>query len=88
MSTKAAHEIKSWIVDYLSNALRLQPQQIDEHKPFERFGMDSVAVVAMTGDLSDWLGMDVPAMLAYDHPTIESISQAVAELTAQPIESA
>jgi acyl carrier protein len=79
--SKAVHEIKAWVVDYLARELKLQRNQIDERKAFDRYGMDSVAVVAMTGDLSEWLGFDVPATLAYDHPTIESIAGAVADLT-------
>ncbi|WP_322074111.1 acyl carrier protein [Burkholderia cepacia] len=45
---------------------------------FSKLGLDSSALVGLTGDLSHWLGVDFDVALPYDHPSISSLAVAVA----------
>ncbi|MEM7552758.1 MAG: acyl carrier protein [Cyanobacteria bacterium P01_A01_bin.84] len=72
-------EIQDWLVSYLSELLEIEPTEVDVTIPFERYGLDSSAAVGMTGDLEEWLGLDLDPMLLYNYPTIEQISQHLAE---------
>lgn len=73
IGVKSADEIRSWIVDYLSDLLEVDADEIDVTIPFDRYGLDSSAAVGLTGDLEDWLGMEVPPTLLYDYPTVEAL---------------
>lgn len=74
-----AKDIRDWMVNYLSQLLKIPPQEIKIKVPFDRYGLDSSAVVVMSGDLEEWLQIDLDPTLVYDYPTIESLAQYLAE---------
>ncbi len=83
--SEGVEPIQEWMVDYLSKLLQISRDEIDVSSPFDRFGLDSAALVGMTGDLSDAFGIDVDPTLAYDYPTIEKFAQQIArQLPARP----
>jgi acyl carrier protein len=69
--------IAHWLRRYIADLLALPEEKIDLDVAFQRIGLDSSAAVAMTGDLSDWLGCDVDPSAAYEHSTIFKLSHAV-----------
>lgn len=71
-------EIEDWLVDYLVRLLKLEAHEVRTDVRFESFGLDSAATVGLTGDLSDWLQMDVDPSLAYDHPTVAALAKHLA----------
>lgn len=71
--TRTAAEIQAWTVAYVANLLEVTPEEVDITIPFDRYGLDSLAAVGLTGDLQDWLGVDVDPTLLYDYPTIEGL---------------
>lgn len=76
---RTRHEIQTWLVDYLARQLQQAPERIDVNMPFENFAMDSVTVLAMTGELETWLGYRVDPTLVYDYPTVAEIATYLAE---------
>jgi acyl carrier protein len=76
-------EIQAWIVSYLAKLMEISPEEVDATAPFDRYGLDSAAVVGMTGDLEEWLGYDLDPTLPYDYPTIEAMSRHLAETLAK-----
>lgn len=75
----SAAEIQAWIASYLAELLEIDPEEVNVSIPFDRYGLDSSVAVGMTGDLEDWLGRKLDPTLVYDYPTIESLSQHLAE---------
>ena len=71
--------IQNWLTAYLANLLEIDPSAIDVTTPFERYGLDSAAVVSLAGDLEEWLGTELDITLLYDHPTIAELSQHLAK---------
>lgn len=71
---KTVDDIQEWLIVYLSNLLDMQTDDIDTETPFEAYGLDSAAAVAMAGDLEDWLGHELEPTLVYDYPTIEKLA--------------
>ncbi len=67
------------MVAYLARLLETSPAEIDVDASFEQFALDSVTAIGMTGELEEWLGVQVDPMAAYDYPTIRSLSQYLAE---------
>jgi acyl carrier protein len=66
-------EIQDWLVSYLAELLDIEVAEIDVAVTFDRYGLDSSAAIAMTGDLADWLGSELDPTLIYDYPTIEAL---------------
>lgn len=74
-----AAEIQAWIVTYLAELLEIESEDINVTISFDRYGLDSSVAVGLTGDLEDWLERKLDPTLLYDYPTIESLSQHLAE---------
>ncbi len=68
-------EIRNWLVSYLANLLEIRIDKISTTTNFDRYGLDSVAAVTLSGDLAEWLGCELDPALLYYYPTIESIVQ-------------
>ena len=76
---KSTDSIQEWLTVYLANLLDMQADDVDAEMPFESYGLDSAAAVAMTGDLEDWLGHELEPTLVYDYPTIEKLANHLGE---------
>jgi acyl carrier protein len=77
---KSATEIQDWIVAYLADLLEKEPEEVDVTIPFDRYGLDSSAAVGLTGDLEDWLGIEIDPTIIYDYPTVEALSEHISSL--------
>jgi myxalamid-type polyketide synthase MxaD len=75
LDTYSAEVIEKWLVDKLSELLGVAPEEIDVREPFASYGMGSTEAVGLSGELGDWLGQKVPADLAYEFPTIETLAR-------------
>ena len=59
--------------------LGLRPaSEIDHRATFASFGLGSVQAVALAGELEAWLGRSLLPTLAYEYPTIETLSRHLA----------
>ena len=68
-----------WLCRYIGEVLSVPAESIDVDASFEQLGLDSSAAVGMTGDLSEWLGRDIDAAMAYDYTSIRALSRALVE---------
>ena len=73
-------EIQEWLISYLME-LGLPPEEIDTTMAFEAHGLDSSGIVGMIGDLGEWTGCDLSPSIVYDHPTIETLSHYVVNIS-------
>jgi acyl carrier protein len=76
---RTPEEVQEWFLAYLAQTLAVDLDRIDIKAPFEVLGLDSVTAVGMSGDLETWLGFSVDPMAVFDYPTIESLSNHLAE---------
>jgi acyl carrier protein len=79
---RSAQEIRDWIAVRLSRVLNQPQDQIDVHLPLIRFGLDSVATVALISDLETWLGFRFRSNPLTDQPTIASLAEYLAQCAA------
>ena len=70
-----AQEIQDWLVARIADTLRLEPSDIDVHKPFDTYGMSSTEAVVLSGDLEQLLGRKLSPTLIYDHPSVSELSR-------------
>lgn len=74
-------EIAKWLANYLAHSLQTLPSHIDRNKAFASYGLDSAVAVSMTSDLSEWLGLELEAILLWEYPTIAEVSNYLATQT-------
>ena len=75
-------QIQDWIISYIAELLEVEPERVDPTIPFDRYGLDSSAAYALTGDLEDWLGREIDPTAIYDYPTVEALSEHLNSLVA------
>jgi len=66
--------IETWLVAQIAELLEVDPQELDVRQTFASYGLSSAEGVILAGDLEVWLGRSLPATLAWDYPTIESLA--------------
>jgi acyl carrier protein len=76
---RTATEIQIRLVEEVARLLEAEPQVIDVVEPFDRYGLDSMMAVNLTAVLEEWLGRDFSPTLPYEYPTIQSLSQHLAD---------
>jgi acyl transferase domain-containing protein/acyl-CoA synthetase (AMP-forming)/AMP-acid ligase II/acyl carrier protein len=79
VSAPDVQTIGAWLIAELARRFGSSPGTIDVRAPFERFGLDSVAVIETAGELSRWLGRRVLPSMLYDHPSIEALARHLAD---------
>jgi acyl carrier protein len=67
-------QIEAWLINYLSDLLELDADKIESSITFERYGLDSSAMVILSGDLQTWLECSLEPTLLYDYPTIDVLT--------------
>jgi acyl carrier protein len=82
--TQSAEAIQGWLVSHLVKEIGIAPDEIDVRAPFESYGLDSMILVSLTGELEDWLGWQLSPNLLYEYTSIEALSQHLAQ-TAQSL---
>lgn len=60
--------IESWLIDKLAETLLIQPEQIDLTKSVFSYDLDSSLALGVTGDLKDWLDVDLTPTLFWEYP--------------------
>ncbi len=74
-SLASKEDIEDWISDYLANLLEVSPDELDPDVPFDRYGLDSSAAIGLTGELEEWLGLEIEPTLLYDYPTVDTLAE-------------
>ncbi|MEM1168084.1 MAG: aminotransferase class I/II-fold pyridoxal phosphate-dependent enzyme [Cyanobacteria bacterium P01_H01_bin.35] len=75
--------IKSWLVSQLAERLEVDTSEIDIERDFIDYGLNSIEVVNLSGELENLLGRRLPPTLLLDYPTIESLAEYLVEDTSE-----
>jgi len=81
--TPTADDIRHWIVDRVAHLSGLPAAEVDAHAPLTRYGLDSVALIALTADCEKWLGCEFRDNPLADDPTIDALARSLAERVAE-----
>jgi phthiocerol/phenolphthiocerol synthesis type-I polyketide synthase C len=71
---KSLEAIREWLLGQLSRQMNLPAGALDLRAPFSRYGLNSIDSVQLTTALEQWLGRKLSPTLAYDYPSIHSLS--------------
>lgn len=72
--------INDFLVESLAKILEVGNDDIDTSVSFDRYGLDSVSAVKLTGEIEETLKKEVEPTLLYDYPTIDELSKFLATL--------
>lgn len=71
--------IDSWLVQWLVSRGGVAPEDVQSEKPFTAYGLDSMTAVELSGELEDWVGVELTPVVAWNYPTIAQLSRFIAE---------
>lgn len=67
--------LQDWLVTQIAAVAQIQPEDVDVDRPFAEFGMDSMQLFQLSGDLQKFLGREVSEIVAWDYPTVALLSK-------------
>ena len=76
---RTAEAIQTWLVSHLVEENGIAAEELDVQAPFDSYGLDSMIMVTLTGELEDWLGWQLSPNLLYEYTSIETLSQHLAQ---------
>ncbi|ABW25771.1 acyl carrier protein [Acaryochloris marina] len=68
-------DIQAWLKKHLATSLEMSPEEIDIDVDFIDYGMNSVEVVNISGELEHFLGRRLDPMLVLDYSNIRELSE-------------
>ncbi len=71
----AKRELRSRIIAWLANRLRIPVSEVEADRSFADHGLDSVSSVELAKELSDTLGREVDATVVWSFATIHSLAE-------------
>jgi acyl carrier protein len=78
-SSYTAEEIQVWLISHISDVLGVNPDEIDVREPLDSYGLDSTQGMLLASQAGKLLGFQLSPLVLWHYPTIESLSQRLAE---------
>ncbi|MGS0741620.1 beta-ketoacyl synthase N-terminal-like domain-containing protein [Glaciimonas sp. GG7] len=73
--------IRLWLISWIANISGLDPSAIHDHLPLSGYGLDSITVVMLSGEIAHRFSLpDLPPGTAYDYPTVMALAEHIALL--------
>lgn len=70
-------QLISWLRQRLAELTGLSRAAVGTNDTFFSYGLDSARLMALNGELTEFLGRSTAATLWYDHPTVDALARAV-----------
>lgn len=62
--------ITNWMKEKIQEYCGIDKDSIDIDKSFDMLGLDSATAIMISGELQDYLKIEIDPTIFYDHPTI------------------
>lgn len=72
-------DIKRWLIAEIEDLLSVDPQELAVDQPLVNYGLSSMTGMILSGDIEQWLGIELDPSVAWEYPTIESLAGYLAE---------
>jgi len=70
-----ADALETWMASKIAGALKIDAGRVDHTSLFTSHGLDSLALLTLTGELAELLQRDLPMTLVWEFPTIELLAR-------------
>ncbi|MFE2471217.1 FAD-dependent oxidoreductase [Streptomyces mirabilis] len=77
-------ELRAWLADHVAAELGIAPEEIDTAAPLETYGLESISIAVIQGELSEWLEYRVPHTLLFELPTLDAVAEHLAAASTPP----
>ncbi|KTD12398.1 type I polyketide synthase [Legionella hackeliae] len=77
-ATMDSGDIVNWLKNWLVTNAKVACHNIDEHRAFSEYGLNSIKLVTMISDLEQHIQQHLDPLLAWEFPNIHALSQKVA----------
>jgi acyl carrier protein len=71
---RTREDIRMWLVQRLAKKLRILPALVDQTRRFDQYGLDSLAVIEISGELEKLVERRLSPALLLEYPTINELS--------------
>jgi acyl carrier protein len=71
--------IADWLTGWIARELPMPLDEIDRDEHLESYGMSSLLVVTLSGELEDLVGRPIDPSAVYDRPTINQLADYLAD---------
>ncbi len=72
---KIHDSLRLWMLSRISEYTQVKLEDLDSSSSFDRFGLDSLNAVTMSGDLEILLGLSLEPTLLWKYPTVDQLSE-------------
>ncbi|AFZ58475.1 acyl carrier protein [Anabaena cylindrica FACHB-243] len=72
-------DIEAWFVSNVAYMMGVNPEEIDIREPLDSYGLDSAQAMLLASKAEKYLGLKLPLIHLWNYPTIEELSQRLAE---------
>ena len=69
-----AAQIRDWLVAAIAKELEVSASEIDTTASIMSYGLESLTLFTLTGDLANLLGCEIPTTLFWDYQTIDAMA--------------
>ncbi len=84
LTSREHPEIVNWLVARISREVNISPGEIRPTDPLTYYGLDSVQVLTLVGELEEFVGRRLHPSVAWEYPTIELLAGHVISTEANP----
>jgi acyl carrier protein len=70
----SAAVIEEWLVNRIADLQAIEPGEIDVEEQLSVYGLSSLTGVMLSGDIEDWLKIQVEPTLAWEYPTVRALA--------------
>lgn len=71
--------IRRWLLAEIEDLLSIDAQELAVDQPLVNYGLSSMTGMILSGDIEQWLGIELDPSVAWEYPTIESLANYLAE---------
>jgi acyl-CoA synthetase (AMP-forming)/AMP-acid ligase II/acyl carrier protein len=75
--------VLDWLRTRLAQALECSPDAVADEEPFARCGLDSAVAVTLTGELAEWLRLDLDPTVFWEHAHPLALAEHLAGLVVE-----
>jgi acyl carrier protein len=76
---RAVERIEVWLLEWLVERVGLDAAEVDRHRPFAEYGVDSLTAVELSQELEDEFAVELPPIVAWNYPTPAALARYLAE---------
>ena len=74
----SVESIRTWLIAWTARVAELDPAEVDPSEPLSSYGLTSIEAVLLSGELEDWIGLQLPPTLTQEYFTVEMLAEHLA----------